>query len=392
MRLHIHPLGRAVALATLGLSALAAQAQSSYNYLPLKASSALGSSAPRPQFINSKGVVAGVSDIAVNARWTWSTLFGLQLTADRWITVGTTWSRSGAITLLDNGKTADVQPYAVGGINTAGLVVGRTELGRAMSVIGTTKTVLAAADASSMALGVNDQGWVVGLNGGHAHMWRNGQATDLHPANSPWTYSEAVAVNNANRVALTLMGSSRDEFDRLVRLPQACATWRDNGWTLLSSAGQRWCRLTGLNDRDTAIGQIGPGEATAQAVDDTTWVGVSWQGQGEPQALPLPSGWVVAAGTRVRLVPRGINNLGVIVGDIVTATPSPSVPGAFYETTEGFVHRNGQTLALSKLLKGQRSTTKVVSATSVNDEGRIVVSLAGTGITTSYSGVLTPNP
>ncbi len=392
MRLHIHPLGRALALAALGAATLGVQAQSSYSYLPLKPSSALGSSRPQPRFINSKGVVAGTSDIAVNARWTFSSLFGLQVTADRWTTVGTTWSRTGTLTLLDDGKAPATGLYAVGGINASGLVVGRTQAGQAMTVLGKTKTLLPNADNNGMALGVNDQGLVVGLTAGHAHLWRAGQAIDLHPASSPLPYSEAVAINNANKVAITLKGSARDEFDRLVLLPQACATWTDSVLRPLSSASHRWCRLQGLSDRDVAIGQIGPGEATASAVDETTLVGVTWQGQGEPQALPLPAGWVVASGTRVRLVPRGINSLGVVVGDIVTATPSPSVPGAFYETQEAFVHRNGQTYALSKLLKGLSKTAKAWGAWAINDEGRIVVEMGGLPSSTSSRGVLTPNP
>jgi hypothetical protein len=393
-----HLKGRhALALAAAALLSLGAQAQSSYNFLPLKASSKLGSSAPNPLFINNKGVVAGTSDIAVNPRWTYSKLFGLPtLTADRWLTVGSTWSRTGAITVLDAGTGAVVSPILVGDINNNGVVAGTDSKNQPVAINGSVKTLLTTPGADGTALGINDQGTAVGRSSYQATIWRNSLAQNIHPLSGGLDYSDATSINNLDQVTVTIFGGATDQDGYFNLLPQACALHEGNALVPLSSGGKRWCRVVKINDRGTSIGQVGAGALDATSTNEIDMVGVTWQGHGEPQPLPLPTGWVTAAGSKVRLVPQGINTAGVVVGDIVTSVPSPTVSGAFYETTVGFVYRNGQTFELSKLLKGQAKAVIVYRARDINDEGRIVANLAGfkPGLfaPASGNGVLTPNP
>jgi len=79
-----------------------------------------------------------------------------------------------------------------------------------------------------------------------------------------------------------------------------------------------------------------------------------WNPDGSVQVLGLPSG---ASGS----VARDINNRGVIVGDIISASGNSA-----------FVYRNGQMTDLNSLIVGPNDFLRLTNARSINDRGQIV--------------------
>lgn len=183
--------------------------------------------------------------------------------------------------------------------------------------------------------------------------WRDGAHIDLHPPGlSPAVSSEAVAVNGQGQIAIVTS-------DALTGRPGACYLHVQGVFQVLPTPAGAGCRITGLNELGVAVGHMRPAGSDQ---DEGVW----WP-QGQIQSLP--------AG----FLPSGINRSGLVVG----------------RTTAGAaVWKQGGTVqALTGRVKGVPIGAQVVGVVDVNDQGRMIVVAhfpkSGGGQTVRW-GVVTP--
>jgi hypothetical protein len=384
---------QAIALGVGALLCLSAQAQSSYTFLELKnADSSADYSSLTALAINNGGVVVGRNKIYWKTTWMRDGHALLGYSSQRQVKlIGATWSRTGKVSLLDSVNSVVITPEIAVAINASGAVAGMDSSRQPVLIAAGKKTVLEKTQAE--VYGMNDQGAVVGFGGGHARLWANGKAQDLSPDDRPdLDYSIATGINNLGQITLT-QRTYEPRFGNF--MPSRCVVLTGSTRQTLGQDNKALCSVLRINDNGVAIGQIGDLRSTMFGPDRMT--GVTWQGNGSPQALPLPTAGV-PAGATVWLEPTAINKSGVIVGKVQTNTPY-TVPatGAQVDrvTQSAFVSRNGQTLDLNTLTTGLPSSFAISEAPAINDEGRILVRLIAKGsplIPFDRVGVLIPNP
>lgn len=384
---------RAIALGVGALFCLSAQAQSSYTFLELKnADSSADYSSLTALAINNGGVVVGRNKIYWKTTWVRDGYALLGYSAQRQVKlIGATWSRTGKVSLLDSVNSVVITPEIAVAINASGAVAGMDSSRQPVLIAAGKKTVLEKTQAE--VYGMNDQGAVVGFGGGHARLWANGKAQDLSPDDRPdLDYSIATGINNLGQITLT-QRTYEPRFGNF--MPSRCVVLTGSTRQTLGQDNKALCSVLRINDNGVAIGQIGDLRSSMFGPDRMT--GVTWQGNGSPQALPLPTAGV-PAGATVWLEPTAINKSGVVVGKVQTNTPY-TVPatGAQVDrvTQSAFVSRNGQTLDLNKLTTGLPSSFAISEAPAINDEGRILVRLVAKGsplIPYDRVGVLIPKP
>jgi len=384
---------QAIALGVGALLCLSAQAQSSYTFLELKnADSSADYSSLTALAINNGGVVVGRNKIYWKTTWMRDGHALLGYSSQRQVKlIGATWSRTGKVSLLDSVNSVVITPEIAVAINASGAVAGMDSSRQPVLIAAGKKTVLEKTQAE--VYGMNDQGAVVGFGGGHARLWANGKAQDLSPDDRPdLDYSIATGINNLGQITLT-QRTYEPRFGNF--MPSRCVVLTGSTRQTLGQDNKALCSVLRINDNGVAIGQIGDLRSTMFGPDRMT--GVTWQGNGSPQALPLPTAGV-PAGATVWLEPTAINKSGVIVGKVQTNTPY-TVPatGAQVDrvTQSAFVSRNGQTLDLNTLTTGLPSSFVISEAPAINDEGRILVRLIAKGsplIPFDRVGVLIPKP
>jgi hypothetical protein len=384
---------QAIALGVGALLCLSAQAQSSYTFLELKnADSSSDYSSLTALAINNGGVVVGRNKIYWKTTWMRDGHALLGYSSQRQVKlIGATWSRTGKVSLLDSVNSVVITPEIAVAINASGAVAGMDSSRQPVLIAAGKKTVLEKTQAE--VYGMNDQGAVVGFGGGHARLWANGKAQDLSPDDRPdLDFSIATGINNLGQITLT-QRTYEPRFGNF--MPSRCVVLTGSTRQTLGQDNKALCSVLRINDNGVAIGQIGDLRSTMFGPDRMT--GVTWQGNGSPQALPLPTAGV-PAGATVWLEPTAINKSGVIVGKVQTNTPY-TVPatGAQVDrvTQSAFVSRNGQTLDLNTLTTGLPSSFAISEAPAINDEGRILVRLIAKGsplIPFDRVGVLIPNP
>jgi hypothetical protein len=384
---------QAIALGVGALLCLSAQAQSSYTFLELKnADSSSDYSSLTALAINNGGVVVGRNKIYWKTTWMRDGHALLGYSSQRQVKlIGATWSRTGKVSLLDSVNSVVITPEIAVAINASGAVAGMDSSRQPVLIAAGKKTVLEKTQAE--VYGMNDQGAVVGFGGGHARLWANGKAQDLSPDDRPdLDYSIATGINNLGQITLT-QRTYEPRFGNF--MPSRCVVLTGSTRQTLGQDNKALCSVLRINDNGVAIGQIGDLRSTMFGPDRMT--GVTWQGNGSPQALPLPTAGV-PAGATVWLEPTAINKSGVIVGKVQTNTPY-TVPatGAQVDrvTQSAFVSRNGQTLDLNTLTTGLPSSFVISEAPAINDEGRILVRLIAKGsplIPFDRVGVLIPKP
>jgi hypothetical protein len=383
----------ALTLGACALLSLSAQAQSSYTFLELKnANASTDYSSLTAVAINNAGVVAGRNKIYWKTTWVRDGYALLGYRAQRQAKqIGATWSRTGTVSLLDSVNSVVITPESAVAINASGAVAGTDSTHQPVVVVGGKKTVLEATFAD--VYGMNDPGSVVGYGGLHARLWANGKAQDLSPEDRPdLDFSIATSINNLGQITLT-QNTFESRFGNF--MPSRCTVLNGSTRQTLSQGNKALCSVVRINDNGVAIGQIGDLRSSAFGPDHLT--GVSWQGNGAPQALPLPN--TGAAGSTVWLAPKAINKAGVIVGQILINTPYavPSTGELVDRVTQSaFVSQNGQTIDLNKLAKGLPSNFVISEAPAINDEGRILVRLVSNGAASlnpfDRVGVLIPKP
>jgi uncharacterized membrane protein len=384
---------QAIALGVGALLCLSAQAQSSYTFLELKnADSSADYSSLTALAINNGGVVVGRNKIYWKTTWMRDGHALLGYSSQRQVKlIGATWSRTGKVSLLDSVNSVVITPEIAVAINASGAVAGMDSSRQPVLIAAGKKTVLEKTQAE--VYGMNDQGAVVGFGGGHARLWANGKAQDLSPDDRPdLDFSIATGINNLGQITLT-QRTYEPRFGNF--MPSRCVVLTGSTRQTLGQDNKALCSVLRINDNGVAIGQIGDLRSTMFGPDRMT--GVTWQGNGSPQALPLPTAGV-PAGATVWLEPTAINKSGVIVGKVQTNTPY-TVPatGAQVDrvTQSAFVSRNGQTLDLNTLTTGLPSSFAISEAPAINDEGRILVRLIAKGsplIPFDRVGVLIPKP
>jgi uncharacterized membrane protein len=384
---------QAIALGVGALLCLSAQAQSSYTFLELKnADSSADYSSLTALAINNGGVVVGRNKIYWKTTWMRDGHALLGYSSQRQVKlIGATWSRTGKVSLLDSVNSVVITPEIAVAINASGAVAGMDSSRQPVLIAAGKKTVLEKTQAE--VYGMNDQGAVVGFGGGHARLWANGKAQDLSPDDRPdLDFSIATGINNLGQITLT-QRTYEPRFGNF--MPSRCVVLTGSTRQTLGQDNKALCSVLRINDNGVAIGQIGDLRSSMFGPDRMT--GVTWQGNGSPQALPLPTTGV-PAGATVWLEPTAINKSGVIVGKVQTNTPY-TVPatGAQVDrvTQSAFVSRNGQTLDLNTLTTGLPSSFAISEAPAINDEGRILVRLIAKGsplIPFDRVGVLIPKP
>lgn len=198
-------------------------------------------------------------------------------------------------------------------INNAGQLVGTANPGAFLWSNGTTTNLgnLAGITASSIALGINDAGIVVGWSeysistpSTHAFLWNNGTMTDLTP-NNGYYRSAAIRINKTGEVVGSSGGSG---------LPHA-VLWKNGAMTDLGTlANKDSSEAYDINDAGTVVGMsytYNPNPDYSKGEDEyknpRAFVWKDGTMSDLNNLLPANSGWEVTSAS-------GINNNGQIVG------------------------------------------------------------------------------
>lgn len=296
--------GRAVlaaaGLAIAGLWAPAAWAQSAYQYQPLK-NTRSGYAYVQGLAISSGGQIAGTlqqfKGYAIGFGQPGRPL--VPYVYAKYETRAAVWSSVGSTTptLIPSTPTSAKASYVASmALNNKGALI--VNWGGGASAEWVNGVAASFSSSPAFALGVNDQGWVVGHPVGlrQATLWQSGLTTVLDTSPDG---SEAVATNNAGQVAVL----SFVPYDPAYSVqPSACGIWSHGSLVRLPSTAGTQCTLTALNDNGTAVGTMT--RVTADNTLETT--GVAWVG-GQLQVLPTVNSTV--DGLPLAMLPVGVSKM-----------------------------------------------------------------------------------
>lgn len=363
---------RPLALAlTLGLLSASSNgwAQSSYQFVELKATSltnSINTQGTQGLAINNAGQTVGLVKKQVGSTFS---IFTFKTVA-QYNLLPTIWSITGSPKELPiTTVSRKVSGHGVHDINSSGQAVGETLFTTFQPTLWSQGIAKALDSREGQALGINDQGMVVGaVRPGtepfgslvrHATLWQQGQAADLHAelALSPsHSRSEAVAINQPGQIAINTYLDNSYSSD--------CYLKDTDGVHKLPVPAGQACQLVALNDQGVAIGHVvNPIRTQSQPA---VWIG------GQLQWLPTQP--MPAGGSPARVT--GINTAGVIVG---------------IDQSGPVIWRNNVQTRLTTPIKGLPTTgSKVTGLFGISGDGKLLASIEVAGV--ARWGLLLPQP